>query len=1278
MASNNKTVFDPGVTVPDDEKTVPDDEKTEIRFDDLTIAGSDETVLESGESVRRDSVSTYEKGDTILETYHVESAAIEAGGMGRVWRVHHTSWNTDLAMKQQRAEFFATEKQKEDFTHECESWINLGLHPNIVSCYYVREIEGIPTIFAEWMDGGSLAETIESGKLYEGTQSDQQERILDIAIQFARGLHYAHERRDANGENKGIIHQDVKPGNVLLSKEGDTKVADFGLARARALLSASESGAVDILTAASPDKTFLAASGGYTPAYCSMEQMDGRKLTRRTDIYSWAVSVMEMYIGSRLWTNGVVAGLNCKEYFEQARVVMPEEVKELLGQCMEGDESRRPHDFGVIEEKLLAKYKDETQTEYPRQKSKAAEDTADSLNNRALSFLDLGKPDEAEKCWGKALEITPNHAESLYNQAIHLWRTSRIDDKEALFRVSERRSDMTDYYLAKIHLSRGDAESAIKCLNKSKETHGDSYAVEKALETAKKMKNNHLDGRCICTFGGHENNVVSLLFSPDGKTLLSASRDETIGLWDTASGQIIYTLEGHDCTIDSCCFSPDGNFVLLGGSDMMLLEVATGQHLRTFVHEEFGNFKSARFSPDGSLVLSINYDKAELWEAATGKFLRTLEGYTYSVCFSPDGSRLLSCGDDRNIKLWDVASGQCIRTFGENTQAESIIFSPDGKKALSNNLNNTIKMWDVETGKCIRTFAENRPGFESVCFSPDGKTVLSRDSETIELFDIETWQCLRTFNGHKMPVLSVCFAPDGKTAVSGSKDKTMKLWDIETGQCIRTFDDPHASNVGYTCLSPDGKMALSGYDRDLSDEYDDEDITINLWSISDKTSYEMAQNRVSTTETVLSNTNLFDSRMKETDDLIQKGDIVNALTVFAELTGMQVFGKLSKFLEIKKQLARYCTFAKLNKIETQTESLPYNAHSLCCSPDGNRVLSDGNDKTIKLWNLRTGQCLWTFEGLEQDISSVGFSPDGKTAISGLYDNTLKLWDAANGKCIRTFTGHENIVKSVCFSPDGKMAVSGSNDESLKLWDIETGGCIRTFYGHKDKVESVCFSPDGKTVISGSWDETIKLWKVDTGKCIRTFEGHNRRVTSVCFSPDGKAALSGSADKTLNLWDIDTGRCTGVFEGHAYGIRSACFSPDGKMALSNCEGQMMKLWDVHTSRQLHAFADMEGYRSACFSPDGTQIITAYWDHIFFFDIDYELTFPGWADWDDGALPYVRNFLALRPNCADADFDMLITELQNRGYGWLRPEGIRAKLMEMRQAKNNGLFGWLKKK
>ena len=252
----------------------------------VSQAAIDEIKLRKERGEKPESLSNEEikKNDPILDTYKVLDDAIH-GGMGSVWRVHHESWNTDLAMKRPQPRFFAegSEARKEEFIRECENWINLGLHPNIVSCYYVREIGGVPTIFSEWMDNGSLKDRIKDGSLYEGTEEEVQERILDIAIQTARGLQYSHENN--------LIHQDVKPGNILLTKDWDAKVADFGLAKAQSQLTENKK----------------PVSTGYTIQYCPREQAEGMPAEKWMDVYAWALTVLEMYAGKRLWETGTNA-----------------------------------------------------------------------------------------------------------------------------------------------------------------------------------------------------------------------------------------------------------------------------------------------------------------------------------------------------------------------------------------------------------------------------------------------------------------------------------------------------------------------------------------------------------------------------------------------------------------------------------------------------------------------------------------------------------------------------------------------------------------------------------------------------------------------------------------------------------------------------------------------------------------------------------------------------------------------------------------------------------
>ena len=225
---------------------------------------------------QEDSITTerLEKGNTILDTYKIISDPI-SGGMGSVWQVYHEGWKLELAMKRPRPRFFAEggPERRKNFLRECENWIRLGLHPNIVSCYYVREISGVPSVFSEWMDGGSLKDRIRDQSLYSGTSEEVQERILDIAVQAARGLMYSH----ANG----LLHQDMKPGNLLLTGEWDAKIADFGLANSGSY----------------PDSK---KSMGYTPEYCPREQAEGARPARWMDVYAWALTVLEMYSGGRL------------------------------------------------------------------------------------------------------------------------------------------------------------------------------------------------------------------------------------------------------------------------------------------------------------------------------------------------------------------------------------------------------------------------------------------------------------------------------------------------------------------------------------------------------------------------------------------------------------------------------------------------------------------------------------------------------------------------------------------------------------------------------------------------------------------------------------------------------------------------------------------------------------------------------------------------------------------------------------------------------------------
>ncbi|KIM22020.1 hypothetical protein M408DRAFT_333140 [Serendipita vermifera MAFF 305830] len=271
------------------------------------------------------------------------------------------------------------------------------------------------------------------------------------------------------------------------------------------------------------------------------------------------------------------------------------------------------------------------------------------------------------------------------------------------------------------------------------------------------------------------------------------------------------------------------------------------------------------------------------------------------------------------------------------------------------------------------------------------------------------------------------------------------------------------------------------------------------------------------------------------------------------------------------------------------------------SPDGKRIVSGSWDKTIRVWDTKTGTVIaGPFEGHNSPVSSVGFSRSGERIVSGSWDKSIRVWNAETGALVSgPFRGHSDKVTSVGFSPDEKHIVSGSDDKTIRVWDTEMGTIISgPFEGHNGVITSVGLSPDGKRVVSGSGDKTIRIWDAETGKSVNgPLEGHNDLVSSVEFSPDGKRIVSCSDDKTIRIWDSRTGALVSdPFRGHSNKVTSVGFSPDGRRIISGSRDATIRVWDAETGAVVAG--PFEGH-STCvssvgFSPDGKRIASGSWD------------------------------------------------------------------------------------
>jgi eukaryotic-like serine/threonine-protein kinase len=259
------------------------------------------------------------------------------------------------------------------------------------------------------------------------------------------------------------------------------------------------------------------------------------------------------------------------------------------------------------------------------------------------------------------------------------------------------------------------------------------------------------------------------------------------------------------------------------------------------------------------------------------------------------------------------------------------------------------------------------------------------------------------------------------------------------------------------------------------------------------------------------------------------------------------------------------------------------------SPDGTRLASASDDKTVKVWDAATGQEVITLKGHTARVQGVAFSPDGQRIFSASDDKTVKVWDPATGQEIRTLKGHTDLVRSVAFSPDGSHLLSAGSDRTVKVWDSATGHETLTLAGHPSDGRGMAFSPDGKRFATSNYGDTVTIWDAANGRGVLTLKAHSNIVDSVAFSPDGKRLASASRDMTVKVWDAATGHETLTLTGHTGWVTSAAFSPDGSQLASAGFDGTVKVWDAATG---HETLNLKGHTgpvsSVAFSPDGLRL------------------------------------------------------------------------------------------
>jgi WD40 repeat protein/tRNA A-37 threonylcarbamoyl transferase component Bud32 len=1070
-------------------------------------------------------------GDYILED------EIDRGGMGIVYEARQVKLNRVVALKMILRGELASAADVQRFRAEAEAAANLD-HPHIVPIYEVGEHQGQHYFTMKRIEGGNL------GRLLAAGAADLY-RLIALLAKVARAVHHAHQR--------GILHRDLKPGNILVDAQHEPHVTDFGLAKrtggAAGQFAATRTGAIV-----------------GTPAYMAPEQARGaRDLTTAVDVYSLGAILYQVLVGQPPVPSD--SGIEVLRQVAEKepprpralRPAVDRDLETICLKCLDKDPARRYRSAESLAEDLERWSRHEPISARPvgaagrawrwcRRNPVVAGLLATVLlsivSGTVLTMLNAVEARrQAERAEQNAAAARAS-AEAAAREKARA--DSKADDLREEKRLGERRR-----YVARMNLVQQMWENgrlgALRGLldmyrddtAEPQENRGlrgfEWYYWERQSDLAEATLRGRTsfgingvayapDGKCLAGIGSHDvtrsgnlqiwtpgaaapprlidlgwNGAESLAWHPRGEQLATRDDEHGLRLWDSTSGELIAEFKERDR-------APDGT--------------------------PLGSGRGVAFSPDGSR-LAAGGDPLTVWDASTRK--RVFQSdllHAAAVSYSADGKRLAACGTGIRAKrdgdgagpsalVWDTGTWQVLlrEPFAQG-DCNAVALSPDGTllacaTGKHDNLPGAIRIFEVAGGKEVRVLRDHRGRVNALAYSRDGRQLASASSDrTACLWDVQTGTALRVFKGHSASVVAVAFRPDSQQVATASYDNTVKLWDP------RPPAPPPGGNDRFQRLnsaefSPDGaRLLLSGTPRSGGGGAEPRAEEVEVWDLA-------RNQRV----LALPEAGSCGASFSPDGKHIASGDAASYQHRRDEHPPIKMLTPPRIFVWDA------ATGAKVMTCTGHGDSPGSGSSSVSCpifSPDGTRIVSAGQDRTVRIWDAATGKELARHTDPPKDtlehVRAVAYSRDGSFLVSASREfRAADVWDAATLRP-RHLLRHAAPVTAIAISPDSRLIATGSEGRDIQLWDAATGKSLRTLVGHGEEPTCLTFSPDGERLASGSRDATVKLWDVISGQETVAFRNCPGAVIAIAFHPDGQrlVATSGGLFDTFGasvvLWD----------------------------------------------------------------------------------------------------------------------------------------------------------------